>query len=72
MDMILAHMPLHDLDLQLRADVSHELPQTDGYVRPQQLLAVLGDPHEVVLQVEPSMGGPSVVLHPRNVLEVIA
>ena len=42
-DMFLAHVPLDNLDLQLRADVSHELPQADGYVRPQQLLAILGD-----------------------------
>ncbi len=39
-DMVLAHMPLEDLDLQLRAEVSHDLPQSDGYVRPQQFLAV--------------------------------
>ena len=72
MDMVLAHVPLEDLHLQLRADVSHDLPQTDGYVRPQQLLAILGDPHEVVLQVESGVGGPSVVLHPEERTEVVA
>jgi hypothetical protein len=65
-------MPLEDLDLQLRADVPHKLPQTDGYVRPQPLLAVFRDPHEVVLQVEAGVGGPSVVLHPEERTEVVA
>jgi hypothetical protein len=68
--MVLAHVPLQDLDLQLRAEVSHELPQADGNVRPQQLLAVLGDPDKVVLQVEPGVGCPSVVLHTANVLKL--
>jgi hypothetical protein len=62
-------MPLEDLDLQLRADFPHELPQTDGYVRPQQLLAIFRDPDEVILQVIAGMGGPSVVVHPANVLK---
>ena len=67
--MVLAHVSLEDLDLQLRADVSYELPQADGYVRPQQLLAVLGGPHKVVLQVESGVGCPSVVLHAANALK---
>ena len=71
-DVVLADVPLEDLDLQLRADIPHELPQADGDIRPQQLLAVLGDPHEVELDIEAGMGSPSVVLHPPNVLEVIA
>jgi hypothetical protein len=70
--MVLAHVPLEDPDLQLRADVSHELPRADGYVRPQQLLAVFRDPHEVILQVEASVGGPSIVLHPEERTEVVA
>src|SRR5262249_54458861 len=71
-NMILTHMPLEDLDLQLRTDVPHELPQADGDIRPQQLLAVLGDPHQVELDVKARMGGPSVVLHPPYLFEVIA
>src|SRR5262249_8667337 len=67
--LILAHMPLENLNLQLRADVSYKLPQADGYVRPQQLLTVLRDPHKVVLQVESGVRRPSVVLHPTNVLK---
>ena len=38
MDMVLAHVPLEDLHLQLRADVPHELPQADGYVRRSSFL----------------------------------
>jgi hypothetical protein len=68
-DMVLTHVALEDLDLQLRADVSHDLPQTDGYVRPQQLLAIFRDPHEVILQVISRMGRPSVVVHVANVLK---
>jgi hypothetical protein len=64
--------PFEDLHLQLGADLPDDMPQTDADVRLQQLLAVLRDPDEVVLQVETSVGGPSVVLHLRNVLEVVA
>jgi hypothetical protein len=45
-------------------------PEAD--VTSQDLLAVLGDPHQVELDVEAGMGGPSVVFHPANVLEVVA
>src|ERR1700723_676495 len=63
-DMILAHMPLEDLDFQFRADVPHQLPQADAYIRPQQLLAVFGDPHQMELDVKACVRGPSVMLHP--------
>ncbi len=68
----LAHMPFEDLDFQLRADVSHQLPRADGYIRPRQLLAVLGDPHQVELDVEARVDGPSVVLRPPILTEVVA
>jgi hypothetical protein len=38
----------------------------------KELLAVLRDPHQVQLDVEPGMGSPSVVLHPGSLLEVVA
>ena len=58
MHVVLADVPLDDLNLELRADIPHNLPQTDAYVRLQQLFAVLRDPHKVVLQV-------NVVTQPR-------
>ena len=72
MDLVLAHRPLEDFDLQLGTDVPHELPQADGDIRPQQLLAVLGDPHQVLLEVKARVGGPSGVLHPPRLTEVVA
>jgi hypothetical protein len=72
MDVVLAHMPLDDLDSQLRADVLHQLPQADAYIRLQQLLAVFRDLHQVGFDVEAGVGGPSVVLHPGSLPEVIA
>lgn len=72
MDVVPADAALEDLDLQLRADVPHVPPQPDADVAAEQYLAVLGDPHEVELQVEASVGGPSITLHPGNVLGVVA
>src|SRR4051794_669320 len=71
-DVVAADVPLEDLDLQLRTDRPNDLAETDADVASQELLAVLRDPHQVQLDVEPGVGGPSVVLHPRNVLEVVA
>jgi hypothetical protein len=59
-------------ELATKADVSHELPQPDAYIRLQQLLTVLRDPHQVELDIETRVGGPSVVLHPGSLLQVIA
>ena len=67
-----ADVPLEDLDLQLRTDRPNDLAEPEADVASQQLLAVLGDPHEVELDVEAGMGGPSVVLHPGSLLEVVA
>ena len=69
---VLAHMPLHDLNLQLRADVPHDLPQTDAYVRLQQFLAVFRDSHNVVFQVKSCVRRPPIMLHLLNVLKVVA
>ena len=72
MDVVLADMTLEDLDLRLRTDRPNDLAEPEADFASQQLLAVLGDPHQVELDVEAGMGGPSIVLHPRNVLEVVA
>jgi hypothetical protein len=68
-DMNFAHVPFEDFDLQLRTNVSYELPQANGYVRPKQLFTVLRDPHKVLLQVKSGVRCPSVVLHLTNVLK---
>jgi len=65
-------MPFHDLKLQLRAEVPHELPQTDAYVRLQELLAAFRDPHKVALQVKSCVRRPSILLHLFNPLKVVA
>ena len=72
MHVVLADVPLDDLNLELRADIPHNLPQTDAYVRLQQLFAVLRDPHKVVLQVKSCVRRSPIMLHLLNVLKVVA
>ena len=72
MDVVDAHVTLEDLDLQLRTDRPNDLAEPDADFASEKLLAVFGDPHQVQLDVEPSVGGPSVVLHHANVLQVVA
>ena len=67
-----ADMSLENLDLQLRTDRPDDLAEPEADVTPQQLLAVLGDPHQVELDIKAGVGGPSVVLHPGSLLEVVA
>jgi hypothetical protein len=69
--MVLTHVTLHDLKLHLRADVPHDLPQTDANVRLQQLLAVFRDPHEDALRVKSCMRCSAVVLDLVKRLEVV-
>ena len=64
--MIPADVTLEDLDLQLRTDRPNDLAEPEADFASQQLLAVLRDPHQVELDVEAGMGGPSVVLHPNT------
>jgi hypothetical protein len=71
-DVIDAAVTLEDLDLRLRTDRPNDLAEPDADVASQELHAVLRDPHQVQLDVEPGMGGPSVVLHPANVPDVVA
>jgi hypothetical protein len=61
-----------DLDLQLRTDRPNDLADTEANVTLEDLLPVLGDPYQVVLDVEAGVGGPSEVLHPGSLLEVVA
>ena len=73
MNVICDHVPLEDVDLQLRTDrAARTVREPEANVAAQKLLPVLGDPYQVELDVEPGMGGPSVVFHPANVLEVVA
>ena len=72
MDVIAADVPLEDLHLQLRTDRPNDLAEPEADFTPQQLLAVLGDPHQVLLDVEARVGGPSGVLHPPILTEVVA
>lgn len=72
MDVVRADVLLEDLDLRLRTDRPNDLAEPEADVTSQQRLAVLRDPHQVELDIEPGMGGPSVVLHPGNLLEVVA
>ena len=72
MDVVDADVPLEDLDLQLRTDRPNDLSEPGPDVASQQLLTILRDPYQVQLDVEPGMGGPSVVLHPGSLLEVVA
>ncbi len=65
-------MTLEDLDLQLRTDRAPDLAEPEADVASQELLAVLRDLYQVELDVEAGMGGPSVVLHPGSLLEVVA
>ena len=53
-------MTLEDLDLQLRTDRPNDLAEPEADFAPEQLLAVLRDPHQVELDVEVGVGGPSV------------
>lgn len=72
MDVVPTDVPLDDLHLQLVADLTHIFPKPQADLAAEQLLAVLRDSYEVVLQVEPSMCGPSIVLNPPLLTEVIA
>ena len=72
MNVVHADVPLEGLDLQLRTDPSHDLAEPKADVASQQLLAVLRDPHQVALDVEAGVGGPSVVLHAGSLLVVVA
>jgi hypothetical protein len=67
-----AHVTLEDLDLQLRTDRPNDLAEPDADFALEKLLAVFRDPHQVELDVELGVSGPSVVLHHPNVLEVVA
>ena len=70
--MVNADVALEDLDLQLRTDRSHDLAEPEADVTPQQLLAILRDPHQVELDVETGMGCATVVLQPSVILEWVA
>jgi hypothetical protein len=72
MHMILTDMPLDDLKLQLRTNVSHDLSESYANLPTQQLLPIFRDPNKVVLQIKPGMGRASIVFHPPIVLEVVA
>jgi len=71
-NMVLADVDLENLDLQLRTDRSHDLAEPEADVAAQQRLAVLGDPHQVELDVETGMGCATEVLHPAVILEWVA
>ena len=71
-DVVDAHVALEDLDLQLRTDRPNDLTEPEADVASLDLLAVLRDPHQVELYVKARVGGPSVVLHPGSLLEVVA
>src|SRR5262245_55432419 len=51
-DVILADVTFEDLGLQLRTDRPDDLAEPQADVASQQLLAILGDPHQVELDVE--------------------
>ena len=72
MHVIDAHVTLEDLGLQLRTDRPNDLAEPEADVATKQLLAVFRDPHQVQLDVELGVGGPSVLLHHQNVLEGVA
>ena len=72
MDMVLANMPFENLDLQLRTDRSHDLAEPETNVTPQQLFAVLGDPHQVGLDVKAGVCRSTVMFHPPVILERVA
>jgi hypothetical protein len=53
---------LEDIDLARPADSGHQFSETNPDLADRDTLAVLGDPDEVVLQVEAAMRAGAVVL----------
>ena len=72
MDMVLANVPLEDLDLQLRTDRSHDLAEPETDVTSQQLLTVLCDPYQMELDVKAGVCCSTVMFHPPVILERVA
>lgn len=58
MHMIFPYMTFHDMHFQLGTDIPDDLPQTCSHMTPQQPLAVLRDPYQMILDVESGMRRP--------------
>jgi hypothetical protein len=59
--MILAHHPLQDLDLEELAGLPHHLSYTQGDISGEHLVAILGDPYEVILDIVNRMTAIAIV-----------
>ena len=70
-DVVARDRPLQDLDLVRPADFAHQFSETNPDLADQDTLAVLGDPDEVVLQVEAAMRAGAVVLHVEGAVHTL-
>src|ERR1700704_3215769 len=64
MDMIPRNSSLQNLDLIRATDLAHQVPNPGPHYASEDRLAVLGDPHKMVLDIEAAMRSRPVVLHP--------
>ncbi len=61
--MVFRNMPFDDLNIRGLADLSDQVPNPDRHFPAKHRLAVLGDPHNVILDVIDTMRSLPVVLH---------
>jgi hypothetical protein len=51
MDMILTHVPFDDFDVSTEATLQYQLPRSLGHLASQYVVAILGHPHLMVLDI---------------------
>src|SRR5262245_13722245 len=63
MHVILAHHPLQDLDLEELTGLPHHLSYPQGDISGEHLVAILGDPYEVILGFDHGVGHSLLLLY---------
>jgi hypothetical protein len=69
MDMILGNGPFDDFHILAFTDFSEKIPKTLCHLSVEHLFSVLGNPHQVVLEVIHRMRSRSIILHLLMVLK---
>ena len=66
MHVIFRHVPFHDRDFVLPADIPDQIPHSCGDFTLQRRPSILRDPHQMQVDFEYSVRAPPVFRHPRS------
>lgn len=64
MDVVLPHVPFHDLHLMLPADVSNQIPRSRRHLSGQSWPSILRNPHQMQMDLEYGMRAVAIFWHP--------